>query len=594
MLISIRAKIMGAFVAVFLISVLAILYLLSARVPESLDRLARVRVVSALQGIDNDFNSLCVDIQKRVESIAGDSSVIEDVWTVTKTASRRRGHFIDRIVSIRGTTGLDILRVIDANKNLIADGADPAKFDIKIKDDPYLDGALKSGSPRLVLKKESSPAGERVKVVVYQPVWSHEAPVAVLVGGSYIGTEYLRRLRDLTTARVVLFVDYRPVVSSVEGDPAEGLPVGRDFLERLEASPDIILQAGSGEGDYMVGGVPLRDPETGALFGFFVMGISRDSVKSIMKQTRSDILIVALIGLAISIVFAFVVSIGITRPISGLVQFARRIGRGEFSGAYTPVRSLDEVGILAETMNRMVKDLDEYSQRLAYTERVAAWNEIARRMAHEIKNPLSPIQLSMENLKASFRDDRDSFDRFFPDCANTVLEEVDRLRKLANEFSEFARLPKPVFEDVDVGDMLKNLVSFQRATVPEKISIELSLDEGSLMVRGDRDQLNRVFTNLIKNAVEAMPGGGTLRIMVRIRHGEVFIIFEDEGEGIPHEDLDRIFLPYYTSKTGGTGLGLSIVKRIIKDHNASIDADSEPGRGTRFTIVFKELLAGGF
>ncbi|MFC1474704.1 PAS domain-containing sensor histidine kinase [bacterium] len=585
-LISIRAKIMFAFIVVFLIPVIAMLFLLSRRMPDSFDELARVRVSGALEGMRGDFDSLRTDVEKRVESIAEDPKVRKDIFVLSSSLTDKF-NFRERIATIRDTSGLDTLKVVTDKKLLIANSQDTTQFNRSVEDDSYLDGVLRSGQSTVVLRIEEVENDKKVTVVVYQPVWYLGSPVAVVIGGKHIGEEYVKKLQDLTTGTVALFVDYRPVVCSRGGAPSACLPVSRSFLEKLESEPGTITQVGRGEADYLAGGVPIRDPQTGNPIGFFVIGISRESVKQMMGRTTRDMFYLALMGLVISIVLAFVISVSITRPISHLVRFARRIGRGEFSGASIPVQSRDEIGLLADTMNRMVKDLDEYSSRLAYSERMAAWSEIARRMAHEIKNPLSPIQLSMENLKASFQDDKVSFNRVFPESVDTVLEEVEKLRKLANEFSEFARLPKPVFEKVELCEMIRNLLSFH-GSANDDIEFLPDLDVGPVTVNADRDQLNRVFTNLIKNAVEAMPDGGRLEVSVHAREGEIFVVFQDSGQGIPQEIIDKIFTPYYTSKSGGSGLGLSIVKRIIRDHDASIDVVSAPGGGSMFTIVFKE------
>jgi two-component system, NtrC family, nitrogen regulation sensor histidine kinase NtrY len=257
------------------------------------------------------------------------------------------------------------------------------------------------------------------------------------------------------------------------------------------------------------------------------------------------------------------------------------------------VRSSDELGLLANTFNRMIGELREYHERLALTERVAAWREIAQHIAHEIKNALSPIQLSMENLRRFHSGDRAQFDEFFPECSETILEEVDKLRRLANEFSEFARLPKPVFENLDIAEIIDNVITLHTHTAPN-VNFRVERDEGvSLIVRGDRDQLNRVFTNLVKNAVEAMPDGGELRILERRVYDEIFIVVEDTGKGISREDLLKIFTPYYTNKPGGSGLGLPIVQRILKDHGASIDVYSDKETGTKFIIAFRAAVPAG-
>jgi two-component system, NtrC family, nitrogen regulation sensor histidine kinase NtrY len=590
---SIRAKLAGTLVLVCVALMGAVLVMLNARLKTSFDELGRTRVKSAIDGIRSEYEALVQNTRDRVVTIATDRFVVDE----TAAYSSYPGDLIRRIEAIRKTSGLDILKVVDQNSILIADGANPATFGISYADDPFIKQALESGETRVSLRRDKGPDRENVSIVVYYPIIYMGQPIAVLLGGMHMDQDYVGKLQRLASARVVLFEGYHAVVSSNKLDPETSLPVGRDFLNRLLKHPAILDRISSGKMEFMVGGVPLTAPKTGDVLGFLVIGVSRGTVNNIIAQTRNDTLYVLLIGIAISLLVAVIMSVSITRPISRLVRAARLIGRGEFTGAEIPVRSHDELGLLADTMNRMAKDLREYSERLALSERIAAWREIARRIAHEIKNPLSPIQLSIENLKAMFEDDRAGFDEMFVESADTVLEEVDKLRRLANEFSEFAQMPRPQFEDVDIGEMLANLARFHAGSAPPHVTISFERDDSPLMVRADRDQMNRVFTNLIKNAVEAMPDGGSLRVIAGAAGGEVFTIFEDSGVGIPTEDIEKIFTPYYTSKSGGTGLGLAIVRRILRDHNATIDVRSEQGSGTKFVIAFKALgtapAAGG-
>ncbi|MFA6449266.1 MAG: ATP-binding protein [bacterium] len=584
---SIRAKLAGALVLVCVALMGAVLVMLNLRLKTSFDELGASRVKSAIDGIRSEYDVLVQNTRDRVVTIATDRFVVDD----TAAYPSYPGDLIRRIEAIRKTSGLDILKVVDENGMLIADGANPAAFGVSYEDDPFVKQALETGESRVSLRRDKGPDRENVSVVVYYPIIYMSQPIAVLLGGMHMDKDYVDKLRRLASARVVLFEGYRAVVSSNDIDPETSLPVSREFLKRLVKQPESLDEVRAGKTDYMVGGVPLTSPKTKDVLGFLVIGVSRETVNSIIAQTRNDTLYVLLIGLVISLMVAVVMSVSITRPISRLVRAARLIGRGEFAGAEIPVRSHDELGLLADTMNRMAKDLRDYSERLALSERMAAWREIARRIAHEIKNPLSPIQLSIENLKAIFEEDRAGFDEMFVESADTVLEEVDKLRRLANEFSEFAQMPRPQFEDVDIGEMLANLVRFHASTARTGVRISFELEGAPLMARADRDQVNRVFTNLIKNAIEAMPDGGELRVIAGAAGGEVFAIFEDNGIGIPAEDIDKIFAPYYTSKGGGTGLGLSIVKRILRDHNATIDVSSEAGRGSKFVIAFKAMGA---
>lgn len=561
----------------------AVVVMMNQRLKASFDELAEARVTSALAGIKNEYAALVENTRDRVVTIATDRFVIDD----TAAYPDYPGDLVRRVEAIRKTSGLDILKVVDDSYQLIADGANPAGFGISYEDDPFVRQALETGEERVSIRRDKGPDRDNVSVVVYYPISYMGQTIAVLLGGMHMDKDYVDKLHRLASARVVLYEGFNPVVSSTGPDPEKSLPVGTDFLRQLIRKQEILNRVHADDMEFMVSGVPLKAPHTDEVLGFLVIGVSRDTVNGIVAQTRTDTLYVLLIGLVISLVVAVGLSVSITRPVSRLVSAARLIGRGEFSGVDIPVRSNDELGLLSDSMNRMARDLRDYSERLALAERAAAWREIARRIAHEIKNPLSPIQLSIENLKAMYDEDRGMFDEMFVESADTVLEEVDKLRRLANEFSEFAQMPRPQFESVDLGDMIGNLVRFHSSSAPANVKVEYERSEAPLVVRADRDQANRVFTNLIKNAIEAMPDGGNLRVIAGTAAGEAYVIIEDTGVGIPPDEVEKIFTPYYTSKAGGTGLGLSIVKRILRDHNATIDVSSEPGRGTKFVVAFK-------
>ncbi len=591
--IPIRTRLVLSFLLMFTLTIGAMLAILSRRVPEYFDEISRERVMLALTGIRSDYESLINNTQIQARTIAQDQSMIEDIASVTmlSTTDTGAGHFIERIVTIRDTTGLDILKIVSASDALlIADGADPAHFGSSYHNDPTFLEVTRTGIPRILIKQETIQGRHTVTAMVYQPIKYRDETMAVLLAAKRIGEDYIQRLQRLTSSRVVLLVGTTPTASSESGDPAAALPVSPAFLSSIAANSRVTTHVRSGNKKFMVGGIPLRPPRSPEILGYILIGVPRGQLTNILRKTKADAILVILTGLALSLFLSIIMSIGITRPIGRLVRFAHKIGRGEFDASPPPIKSHDEIGLLTATLQTTAHDLLSYREKLVYTERTAAWSDIARRMAHEIKNPLSPIQLAMENLKATHTDNPAAFDKFFPTCADTVLEEVDKLRRLANEFSEFARLPKPQFEDVEISEILTSIITFTTTTTPPHITIHYHHDDAPLTIRADRDQINRVFTNLIKNAIESLPNSsGSISISLRKRHGEIFAIFEDSGSGISPEIIDNIFTPYFTTKTAGTGLGLPIVKRILSDHNASIDVYSQPNKGTTFTIIFKEL-----
>lgn len=226
-------------------------------------------------------------------------------------------------------------------------------------------------------------------------------------------------------------------------------------------------------------------------------------------------------------------------------------------------------------------------------QRIAAWREVARRIAHEIKNPLTPIQLSAQRLRKKYLhmvdpEARDVFDR----STATIIEQVDDLKRLANEFSNFARMPAPRFVPTDLEKILEDLTFIYREGHPE---VEFSLDvvDTPPEILVDPDQIKRAVINLLENALAAMPDGGSIRIRVsgNTNAKEVSISIADTGTGIPPEDRKRLFEPYFSRKRGGTGLGLAIVHSIVTDHGGRIEVEDNTPKGTRFTLYLPNLPA---
>jgi two-component system nitrogen regulation sensor histidine kinase NtrY len=220
---------------------------------------------------------------------------------------------------------------------------------------------------------------------------------------------------------------------------------------------------------------------------------------------------------------------------------------------------------------------------------------MARRLAHELKNPIFPIQVSIETLRRVFERDvaegastdargTAAFATLFRESCDTILDELRLLRGIIDEFSRFARLPQPHFAPTDIGALVEQVLALHRPGAG-RVTIETHLAQGLPAISADRDLLSHALGNLVANAFEAMPDGGTLCIRTMLAGAGVAVAIEDSGPGIPEEQRRRLFTPYFTTKRGGTGLGLSIAQSIVADHGGRIEVRTEPGRGTTFTLI---------
>jgi nitrogen fixation/metabolism regulation signal transduction histidine kinase len=283
----------------------------------------------------------------------------------------------------------------------------------------------------------------------------------------------------------------------------------------------------------------------------------------------------------------------VTRPVRELAAAAQEVAAGNW-GASVEVNRQDELGQLAESFNQMTRDLLDHHERLVQAERVAAWRELARRLAHELKNPLFPLQLTVENLlrareQAASRagapgPNGQEFDEIFRESATTLLAEIANLKSIVAKFSDFSKMPQPHFQAVDLRELCEGaLNAFQAQFTKSGIAPQLETS-ASESIAADPDLLHRALSNLVLNAIEAMPNGGTLTLRASEHQGNARIEVSDTGKGLTTQECANLFTPYYTSKPQGTGLGLAIVQSIITDHGGRISVSSEPGRGTTFFI----------
>jgi nitrogen fixation/metabolism regulation signal transduction histidine kinase len=248
------------------------------------------------------------------------------------------------------------------------------------------------------------------------------------------------------------------------------------------------------------------------------------------------------------------------------------------------VKTQDEIGELAESFNRMTRDLLDHRERLVQAERVAAWRELARRLAHELKNPLFPLQLTVENLLRAREHGQQQFDETFRESAATLLSEISNLKNIIGKFSDFSKMPQPHFQPVDLRELCEDAIKLHQAQLTKaRISSNLEVSAANA-IAADPELLHRMLSNLILNAIEAMLGGGSLTIRAKERGDSVRIEIADTGSGLAPEESAQLFTPYYTSKPHGTGLGLAIAQSIVSDHGGRISVASKPGGGTTFII----------
>jgi two-component system, NtrC family, sensor kinase len=278
------------------------------------------------------------------------------------------------------------------------------------------------------------------------------------------------------------------------------------------------------------------------------------------------------------------------RPIRALTEAAQRLGRVGPESVAVPEQGGDELSLLAREFNAMAQrlaarehELRAQGEALVRSERLAAIGRIAAQITHEIRNPLSSISLNAEELGERLREGGRATGA--GELCDAIVREVDRLAAITEEYLRFARLPKPQLQRADLNDTVRDLLEFVRPELDlGRVSLQLDLWPDLPLVHADVAQLRQLLLNLIRNAREAMPAGGVLRVATRGGGGSVAVEVRDTGHGIPKDRLQRIFDPFFTTKERGTGLGLAMAQEIAQEHGGLLACESEPGRGTAFTL----------
>jgi signal transduction histidine kinase len=387
------------------------------------------------------------------------------------------------------------------------------------------------------------------------------------------------------------------------GGRAVGL-VGARWLEpvaeRLGKTIGVQVSLGAAppaQADVARGTCALRDA-SGASMVVIVSKPKRELLEN-LERIDQNVIYAGLASFVVAFVVALLLARGPVRRIQELAAEARKVAAGEAHPVR--VRGSGEIAELAQSFDKMLEDLGAMRRRLAATTRVAAWREVARRVAHEVKNPLAPIRAAVETLRRLRARGDPEFDAYFDEATRTVLDEVHRIANIVTEFTRFARLPPPQPVEVDVADLARQVVHLHEAGTRAKVAVVVR--RPLPRVRADRDQVVQVLTNLVQNALDAVEDAGEAgQVQVTldavhssplpsgVRHSEapsaVSVTVSDNGPGIAPEIAARLFEPYATTKRHGTGLGLAIAQRIAIEHNGELSSVAPvSGQGAAFRFV---------
>jgi len=595
---SFRTKIFLIFLITVLASVSLVGYGVTYYTQKAFEQSDAQRTKTLIEQFNKEFAQRGEVIVQQVEGIANDEFTTRMVLDLTRP-NADASLFVSDANGAAQNHQLDFVEIVNSDGHLISSAQYPSR--VGSKNDWVTSTKNWGGSPAF-LKREELPDGVDLALAAVRTQSANDKNVYI-IGGRRLDRNFLSTLVLPSGMRALLYRNLEPTFAQAALTDQNGVPAQGDsfqpLIEQVQKQPqqelvrtiDWTRDAADAETFHAI---PLKG-RNDELLGVFLLGSSRRELVVLIRQIWQ---ITALVGLAaffIGLLLSWWISRRITRPVEELADGAREVAAGHWD-TQIHVRGHDEIGELAGAFNGMTRTLAAQKEKLVQTERVAAWRELARRLAHELRNPLFPLQITVENLQRARQLGPDQFQEVFSEATATLKAELSNLNSIVGRFSDFAKMPSPEFTKVNVNEALREAVrlfepQFHSVGKPA-ITLEYSLSESLPEIDADPDLLHRAFQNLVLNALDAMPGGGALSVKSADAGPNIRIEVSDTGKGLTPEECSRLFTPYYTTKVQGTGLGLAIVQSVVSDHHGSISVTSDEGHGATFRIDLPKHQAG--
>ncbi len=581
-----RTRLLIAFSLTVIVAVVFVGAIVSTTTRRAFGRLDDERVSALAAQFHQEFLRRQREIAEQVKDIADADSTREMVIALSRPDADP-AVYVDAAPPLATAHNLDFLELVSENGNIISSAQWPARF---LYQEDWVKQRDDWNSREPFLKIEELPNDTALALVAVRVAGVGGSKLYV-VGGEELDRGFLSSFVLPAGMRALLFREPQ-WIAGASGPLPNTAPLKPliDELRRQRREVTRTVQwtsdAASAETFHAI---PLLGPGKdfgpgSELMGAFLVGSSRAAQVRLERFMLRVEILVAAGGILLALLMAFWTTARITRPVEALAAGARAVAGGDWN-TQVEVHSGGEIGALAAAFNQMTRELIEQRDRLVQAERVAAWRELARRLAHELKNPLFPLQITVENLQRARAAHPAEFDEVFRESTTTLLAELGKLRGIVGRFSDFAKMPQPQLETVDLNGLVReNLRLFEAQMQVAGVTLRLDLAADLRAIQADPSQLGRALQNLVLNAIDAMPSGGTLAVRTAPHEGGVRVEVSDTGQGLTEEECDRLFTPYYTTKTHGTGLGLAIVQSVISDHRGKIGVRSEPGKGTTFVI----------
>ncbi len=582
---SFRKKLLLIFALTVVLCVVVISVSVLSTMRNSFERANDDRANAVAAQFRSEFQRRGDEVARKVEAAAVSESVQRIALEINRGPSDSGG-YVSEARSLADQQHLDFLELVDRQGAILSSAQWQAKFGYP---EPAIPSAI--GSAGAFLKREELPSGSTLGLFAVRAVRVGEQPLYV-IGGERLDQGFLSTLDIPAGTRVLLYqnlnANWNPKSLLDLNGPAAGADKFAPLVDQLrrsaqEARSVIHWSADSADAESFHA-MPLNGPNQ-QLMGVLLVGSSRRPLVELQRQVVSAAMLVGGAGILVAVLASLWFAARITRPVVSLAEAARRVAAGDLY-AKVEVESSDELGELASAFNRMTEDLLQQKERTLQAERVAAWRELARRLAHELKNPLFPLQVTVENLVRAKEKAPEMFEEVFREGTSTLLAEVNNLKTIIGRFSEFARMPQPQRKPTQLNEVMRSVLRVFQAQLREKsqIMVHTELEPDLPMISADPDLLHRALSNLVLNAIDALPQGGEITVRTQSAGDRVELSVSDTGSGLTQEECARLFTPYYTTKEHGTGLGLAIVQSVVSDHGGKISVESTKDSGTTFRI----------
>jgi two-component system, NtrC family, nitrogen regulation sensor histidine kinase NtrY len=584
-----RSKLFWVFTIALLLSVGVIAAGVTVVARRAFDELNRRHSEALVSQFEGEFQRRGQDVVHRVQGIADAEGTVRMAIDLSRPKADV-SVYVNDAHGVSQSHQLDFLDFVASDGAIISSNEYPARFGYKID---WLTQPQDWSSVGSFLMKVDTQDGPALALMAVSTVRVGDRDLFI-VGGERLGKDFLNSLVLPAGMRALLYLDLDQNFQPTNLVDAAGPVVDGDrlasFIEQETQQPQ--------EQTFKIAWTP--DPASAEAFhalpllgrqkellGVLLVGSSQLEVVKLEQRIRDLALAVVAMGLFFGLLLSWWGAARVTRPVRKLAEGAREVSEGNW-GARVNVHGPHEIGQLATAFNRMTTQLTEQREQLVQAERVAAWRELARRLAHELKNPLFPLQTTVENLQRAKEQSPEQFEEVFRESTGILLSEIEHLKKIVGRFSDFAKMPQPELGPVNVNDVVRGVVKLFEAQFGAvgrpPISSELHLEENLPVIQADAVLLQRAIENLVLNAMDAMPAGGVLMLRTTHEDGYVELEISDTGGGLTPEECERLFTPYYTTKQHGTGLGLAIVQSVVSDHGGRISVESETGVGTSFHI----------